>query len=135
MKMPPTCAMALWLAIISCWIVAPISAVRILPDAERIAANQVLSSLVDGNNNVYNNNADNRRLQPVPQPGNPDDHLVTHLPLMAEGTLNTPHWAGLLPASPKNDKYLFYWLFAPDMTSSQNLQDRDVPLVIWLNGG
>lgn len=68
----------------------------------------------------------------VPLPTSPDDHLVTTLPLLAE--FPTQHWAGLLPASSKNDKYLFYWLFAPAGVTTQQ-QQQNLPLLIWLNGG
>lgn len=64
----------------------------------------------------------------------PDDHLVTSLPLLADGAFNTRHWAGHLPASkdPK-DKKIFYWLFEPG--NAANAQEKDIPLILWLNGG
>jgi hypothetical protein len=49
----------------------------------------------------------------------PEDHLVTDLPLLDKTKFPTDHWAGLLPASSKGDKYLFYWLFAPSETESK----------------
>lgn len=110
-----------------------VQAVRILPDAERIAANQILASIKETDNHG-DSHPEHRRLA-VPFPASPDDHLVTNLPLLAEGTLPTKHWAGLLPASPNNDKYLFYWLFAPDTSQHEDVQEREIPLVIWLNGG
>jgi carboxypeptidase D len=61
------------------------------------------------------------------------DHLVTDLPLLDKTEFPTDHWAGLLPASDGGDKYLFYWLFAPSETESK--ADKDIPLIIWLNGG
>jgi Serine carboxypeptidase len=70
----------------------------------------------------------------VPVPTDPADHLVSApLPLMQEGFALT-HWAGHLPASADGDKYLFYWLFAPDLTGSIR-QEPEVPLIVWLNGG
>jgi carboxypeptidase C (cathepsin A) len=70
----------------------------------------------------------------APQPSGPDDHLVVEaLPLWKGDPFPTKHWAGHLPASDSGDKYLFYWLFAPELTADQ--MDADVPLIIWLNGG
>ena len=64
----------------------------------------------------------------------PDDHLVTSLPLLADGTLKTRHWAGHLPASKDpNDKKIFYWLFEPDNVA--NAREEDIPLILWINGG
>jgi carboxypeptidase D len=81
----------------------------------------------------------------VPKAKTPDDHLVTELPLLDASKFPTDHWAGLLPSSPDGDNYLFYWLFAPDLTDHPDLQaqaqaqaqddDKDIPLIIWLNGG
>lgn len=88
----------------------------------------------------------------VPTPTSPDDHLVDRraLPLLdVDAGRDLTHWAGLLPANDQGDKYLFYWLFAPD---PQQLEDAlkgddmdplkrnvehetDIPLLIWLNGG
>ena len=108
-------------------------AVRVLPIPERSAANAVISSVLKDD---YNANS-GRRLSSVnvPFPSSPDDHEVKSLPLLSEGALTTRHWAGLLPASANGDKYLFYWLFAPDVSQQQGLQETDIPLVIWLNGG
>ena len=77
-----------------------------------------------------------RRTVSVTIPTNPDDHLVTNLPLSKDGQqpLSTKQWAGHLPANDSGEKYLFYWLFAPDLADS-NVDEHDVPLVIWLNGG
>jgi carboxypeptidase D len=69
----------------------------------------------------------------VPIPASPEGHLVTELPLLAQGAFPTKHWAGLLPASAEGDKYFFYWLFAPDNVGTK--ADADIPLLIWLNGG
>uniref|UniRef100_A0A7S1VK41 Carboxypeptidase n=1 Tax=Grammatophora oceanica TaxID=210454 RepID=A0A7S1VK41_9STRA len=69
----------------------------------------------------------------VPVPSNPDVHLVKDLPLL-ESPLPVDQWAGLLPASADGDKYFFYWLFAPDLSNSE-IEEPDVPLLIWLNGG
>ena len=75
----------------------------------------------------------------VPIPDTPDGHLVTDLPLLDPATFQTKHWAGLLPSSPDGDKYFFYWLFAPDMDNQDDngvvLDDDDIPLIVWLNGG
>jgi carboxypeptidase D len=73
----------------------------------------------------------------VPVAESPDDHVVTDLPLLDPDDFHTTHWAGLLPASNLGDKYLFYWMFAPDpdVLKGQNLSEKDVPLLIWLNGG
>jgi carboxypeptidase D len=74
-----------------------------------------------------------RRTTEVPIPTNPDDHLVKNLPYF-DGTVAATQWAGLLPASPRGDKYLFYWLFAPDTTAYSG-KPEDIPLLLWLNGG
>jgi carboxypeptidase D len=70
-------------------------------------------------------------------PANPRDHLVTDLPLLAQGELPVEHWAGHLPASGgpggDGDKYFFYWLFAP--AGGTAAVAKDAPLLIWLNGG
>ncbi|KAG7359726.1 serine carboxypeptidase [Nitzschia inconspicua] len=73
----------------------------------------------------------------VPTANTPDDHLVTNLPLLDNDDFPTKHWAGLLPASDDGDKYLFYWLFAPDQEQikKQKVAEKDIPLLIWLNGG
>lgn len=136
-------ATALWL--VAAFLASPVRSVRLLPPAQRSAANEVLSSIVNQRQeHAYNQTATSsaslnhrRRLVSVdvPTPASPDDHLVTDLPLLEGGTLPTKHWAGLLPASPNADKYLFYWLFAPDLSQNSDLQEADIPLVIWLNGG
>lgn len=65
----------------------------------------------------------------------PKDHLVESLPLLAT-EFPTEHWAGHLPASGNNDKYFFYWLFAPSFAKmTETIADKDIPLIIWLNGG
>jgi carboxypeptidase D len=71
----------------------------------------------------------------VPTAKTPDDHLVTDLPLLDSSKFPTDHWAGLLPSTPEGDNYLFYWLFAPDLTGQPDLQENEIPLIIWLNGG
>lgn len=78
--------------------------------------------------------AEPRRLQNVfvEKPNSPDEHLVGDLPLQ-QRPFPTQHWAGHLPASSSNDKYFFYWLFAPEAATREELVD--VPLLIWLNGG
>jgi carboxypeptidase D len=65
----------------------------------------------------------------------PSEHVVTSLPLLAPEDLTSQHWAGHLPASADNDKYFFYWLFAPDGKEAASHPERDIPLIIWLNGG
>ena len=74
-----------------------------------------------------------RRLVNVPIPKSPDDHLVTTLPYL-DHSMMSAQWAGLLPASSTEDKFLFYWLFAPDTTTYPGNED-DIPLLLWLNGG
>ena len=76
----------------------------------------------------------------VPIPETSDGHLVTNLPLLNPKEFTTKHWAGLLPSSPDGDKYFFYWLFAPDFSNIEDDEtkipdDKDIPLIIWLNGG
>ena len=78
-------------------------------------------------------------------PQSPDDHLVSGpLPVWHTDAdaFPTSHWAGHLPASNgDDDKYLFYWLFAPDFgdaaanNDASSAEDDKVPLIIWLNGG
>jgi len=46
----------------------------------------------------------------------------------------TRHWAGHLKASELDDKKLFFWLFEPDLSDAQP-NDKEIPLLIWLNGG
>jgi carboxypeptidase D len=88
-----------------------------------------------------NNNNNNMRDLFVHVPASPDGHLVQSLPLLMTngGVLPTQHWAGHLPASSSNDKYFFYWLFAPSLVTTQPeeepIPEADVPLIIWLNGG
>jgi carboxypeptidase D len=65
----------------------------------------------------------------------PSEHVVTSLPLLAPEDLTSQHWAGHLPASADNDKYFFYWLFAPDAKEAASHPEADIPLIIWLNGG
>jgi len=62
----------------------------------------------------------------------PDEHLVSDLPLLDPEDFKTEHWAGYIPVS-EGDKYYFYWLFAPE--SADGMNDEDIPLVVWLNGG
>jgi carboxypeptidase D len=101
----------------------------------------VLSSLV-GDDNVVQNEQDEegdsnlvQRQRRLPVVSDPSEHMVTDLPLLAAEDFTTPHWAGHLPASEMNDKYFFYWLFAPDATQAQSHPEPDIPLIIWLNGG
>jgi carboxypeptidase D len=74
-----------------------------------------------------------RRAVKVPTVENPEDHRIKDLPLH-DGSLKTPQYAGLLPASGKGDKYLFYWFFYPDITDYKG-KDENIPLLLWLNGG
>ncbi|GAX23435.1 hypothetical protein FisN_15Lh166 [Fistulifera solaris] len=68
-------------------------------------------------------------------PKHPDDHLVSNLPNISHYLL-TAHWAGHLPVSSDGTRFFFYWLFAPDTTTeTTKIDDPDVPLIIWLNGG
>jgi len=66
------------------------------------------------------------------------DHLVTEpLPLL-DKPLNTSHWAGYIHLDGHDDnnnqeRNLFYWLFAPSHLPDG--EDKNIPLVIWLNGG
>jgi carboxypeptidase D len=62
-------------------------------------------------------------------PKHPDDHWISNLPNIS---LSTAHWAGHLPVSSDGTRFFFYWLFAPDTTT---INDFDIPLIIWLNGG
>jgi hypothetical protein len=123
-----------------------VEAVRILPQAQRSAPDTVLSSLLLHNadapdHSLFNYSSssllEHRILSSnvdVPFPASPDEHEVTSLPLMSADVLTTKHWAGLLPASDQADKYLFYWLFAPDTTQNTDIAEKDIPLLIWLNG-
>jgi carboxypeptidase D len=65
----------------------------------------------------------------------PSEHAVTSLPLLAPEDLKSQQWAGHLPASADDDKYFFYWLFAPDGKEAASHPEGDIPLIIWLNGG
>ncbi|CAB9507783.1 Pheromone-processing carboxypeptidase KEX1 [Seminavis robusta] len=127
----------LWVVLIASSVV---DAIRVLPSAERSAADEVVSSiLLEEPPELPVSSADRHRklssTVEVPFPATPEDHEIKSLPLLAEGTLTTKHWAGLLPASAEKDKYFFYWLFAPDTSQHAELKDGAIPLVIWLNGG
>ena len=68
----------------------------------------------------------------------PSDHLITNLPYLDSNTLSTKQYAGHIPASNEDDKYFFYWLFEPDMSSGSDglyENEEEIPLLIWLNGG
>jgi len=73
-------------------------------------------------------------LPPLPKQ---EDHLVTSLPYLAADLFPTRHYSGLLPASDDDDKKLFYWLFEPGTSSGSKrpADEKDIPLLIWLNGG
>ncbi|GAX20239.1 carboxypeptidase D [Fistulifera solaris] len=73
-----------------------------------------------------------QRSTALPVTTHPDEHLVNNLPLL--DSFPTQQWAGLLPASSHDDKYFFYWLFAPDNQQNQK-PESEIPLLIWLNGG
>jgi len=66
------------------------------------------------------------------------DHLVTEpLPLL-DKPLNTSHWSGYIHLDGHDDnniqeRNIFYWLFAPSHLPDRD--DKNIPLVIWLNGG
>jgi len=68
------------------------------------------------------------------------DHLVTEpLPLL-DKPLNTSHWSGYINLHGHDDndiqeRNLFYWLFAPNVPFLPDGEDKNIPLVIWLNGG
>jgi carboxypeptidase D len=83
--------------------------------------------------------AEATRLAAAAAASSPDEHLVSEpLPLWRDpaGPFPTRHWAGHLPASPEDDKYLFYWLFEPPQRADDaNAGNATIPLVIWLNGG
>jgi carboxypeptidase D len=81
----------------------------------------------------YPGDDDQRRQVQVPVPANPEDHRVVNLPL-DDGSITTAHYAGLLPASSNGNKFLFYWLFYPDV-SNYHGKEEDIPLLLWLNGG
>jgi carboxypeptidase D len=106
--------------------------IRILPTDKR---RRLLNATISTDDRFLAVSKDNNRVN-VQIPKSPDDHLVTSLPLLKEGTFQTQHWAGHLPSGPNGDKYFFYWLFAPDMNAFNNdISEPDVPLIIWLNGG
>lgn len=121
------------------WFSSIVTAIRRLPTDQRLDGERILSSM-DPNWSTGNNHtsSSHRRLSSnvdVPIPTQPDEHLVTNLPFLSADQFSTKHWAGLLPASNEGDKYFFYWLFAPEINDSNAVQEEQVPLVIWLNGG
>jgi len=67
----------------------------------------------------------------------PSDHLVTDLPFLDSNLLPTNQYAGHITASPDgvDDKKLFYWLFEPDLSAYNVGDEKEIPLLIWLNGG
>lgn len=81
-----------------------------------------------------NDMATPRRAALVDIPTDPAQHLVHHLPLQDSSVNRLTHWAGHLPASKgHDDKFFFYWLFAPP--DDEDVINDDIPLIIWLNGG
>jgi carboxypeptidase D len=97
-------------------------------EKEERAREQILEVIANHNRHLQSHiNSEN-----LPTPNN---HLVTSLPYLNPKDFTTKHYAGHIPASPDDDKKLFYWLFEPDTTNDPNLQDKDIPLLIWLNGG
>jgi carboxypeptidase C (cathepsin A) len=101
-----------------------VSAIRIPPSQQRQRQQHEVFRTLSFNNNVN-----------VTVPTDAKEHLVTApLPLWKGDPFPTQHWAGHLPASSDGDKYFFYWLFAPEY-STTTFNKEDVPLVIWLNGG
>lgn len=102
---------------------APTTSQEMLSDILRQHHNRILS---------FTNENDEDRLP------KPDDHLVTDLPYLSKPSFPTKHYAGHLPASPDDDKKLFYWLFEPNTNSGYGhptIDESKIPLVIWLNGG
>lgn len=113
------------------WLVGACEAIRIVPDATTSRKNADAREL-------FSKTAERDTKQvDVKIPDSPNGHLVTSLPLLDPNSFTTKHWAGHLPASGSKTKYFFYWLFAPDQTdsSAQKIDDKDIPLLIWLNGG
>lgn len=121
------------------------SAVRRLPGELLLKGHFDFSSANHNASALHHPHQSNRNLTKqrhrrvsVPIPESPDGHLVKDLPLLDNAKFPTSHWAGLLPASDDDgDKYLFYWLFAPDDGSGKDMDfsDTSIPLIIWLNGG
>jgi len=86
----------------------------------------------------YRNDDESRQAVKVDVPTSPEGHLVTDLPLLSKEAGDAlEQYAGLLPASPDEDKYLFYWYFLANTTKTgdKHRADSDIPLVLWLNGG
>ena len=74
----------------------------------------------------------------------PSDHLVSEALPLLDIPLSTSHYAGYINIMPSDEttdtdreRNLFYWLFSPgnnDTTTTLD-NDRNIPLIIWLNGG
>jgi carboxypeptidase D len=87
-------------------------------------------------NNNNDQDANPRRRLDDQDDYNSDSFLVKSLPLLEDGAFQTKHWAGHVKASQEEDKKFFFWLFEPDFgDSTPPPDDKDVPLLIWLNGG
>lgn len=129
--------------IILCFVILPVTrAYRRLPDEssrmtgssqknvlpEEPSKDQILEIIANHNRHLQSPmNSEN-----LPKPS---DHLVTSLPYLNPEDFTTKHYAGHIPASEDDDKKLFYWLFEPDTSNHPNIADKDIPLLIWLNGG
>ena len=91
-----------------------VEAVRRLPDQEyeELLHGRRLFSIEDHNHDPQLQSSTRQQLSSQhrrEEITNPDDHLVTSLPLLADGALKTRHWAGHLPASKDpDDKKIFY---------------------------
>jgi hypothetical protein len=115
---------------------------------ETITSDLQLRSLQQQPSSSSTTSSNSRRADELPDAL---DHLVTDLPYLSQDSFPTEHYAGHIPASHDDDKKLFYWLFLPDTSNLKNphsmknvnmftdgdkfLNDDDIPLLIWLNGG
>jgi len=99
-------------------------------DPDEITLRRLGQDILESRSNEHRQNANKREKLPTPE-----DHSVQSLPYLNEGSFTTKHYAGHLPASKKDDKKLFYWLFEPDDTIDSSKDPDEIPLLIWLNGG
>lgn len=92
------------------------------------------------NNFTYSPNRSRKRSRNMMQV-TAADHLVTDLLPLLDKPLNTSHYAGYVHLGGHDDnnnqeRNLFYWLFAPSSNAlNEDVNDKNIPLVIWLNGG